>query len=272
MYETPLNLVELLNEVVRTSAHTILYADRLVERTAIRELADFAEIPVTPLATYRKQRLADVLAQPSRVEWIVGPYRGQSAESVAVAEGPEESENRYEVLADIVKQQLVGERAHSCAVVTSGGRRYFAAEIATILSRAGVPSHLFPDAGTPRTYELLDRAGPDLLVVLSDRLAEADLPPTIELCVTFRRSHQMQDLRQLDVYVVDELGFLAQSTDCQTYTLNNDVYYFERSNDGYLVVTALYNKTRPVLRIKTQDRVSFLQAHTVEFTELAAGA
>ena len=269
-YETPDNLVELLDAAVRAASRTAFYRPALEGRTQAGSLEDFAQIPITPLECYRRQRLADVLAEPSRVEWIAGRYKGHSASSVAVAEGPEEGANRYDLFIDAIKQSVPPETLDSCAVVTSAEKRYYAAEIATILIRWGVPSHVFIDRGGARTYERLHHVCPDLLVVLSDGMSEPDLPASIRLCVTFRRAQRMVSFRQLDMYLVDELGFLGHSNDLERYTLNKDMYYFERGDDGKLIVTALYNRVQPMLRIQTTDKVRPLGSHILEFMELSS--
>ena len=270
IYETPANLPELLDGTVRSAAVTAFYSPILEDRPRIRDLEDFSRIPITPLQRYREQRLADVLAEPSKVEWIVGPYKGQSPRSVAVAEGADEGTDRFDIFADAVKECISFERQWTCAVVTSAEKRYFAAEIATMLIRSGIPSHVFADQGKPRTYERLRHTSPEVLVILSDPLDEAKLPQSIELCVTFRRSQKLVRFPQLDMHVIDELGFLGQSTDCESYTSNRDVYYFERSDAGNLIVTALYNRVRPVLRIETMDLVKPLESHHMQFVELSA--
>ena len=269
-YETPDNLVELLDAVVNQAARTAFYSSKLNGHRRIRNPEDFGNIPVTSLETYRRQRFADVLAEPSKVEWIVGPYKGQSPDSVAVAEGPDEEADRYELLTDAVKECISLQKKRTCAVVTSPEKRYFASEVATILINAGIPSHVFTDKGTPRTYELVEHVSPEVVVILSNNLSETRLPANTELCITFRRSHRLRRFHQLDVHVVDELGFLGHSTDCESYKLNKDVYYFERSASGSLIVTSLYKRVQPMLRIETTDKVSPLAGHTLEFTKLSA--
>ena len=269
-YKTPDNLVELLNGVVGAAVRTSFYASRLPKTPSIGCLDDFAEMPITSIGAYRSQRLRDVLAEPSRVEWIAGRYRGQSASEVAVAEGPDEGMYRYDLFTDAVKQHVSLQAGLTCAVVTSPPRRYFAAEIATILIRAGVSSHLLVDHGRPNVGRLLDRLEPDILVLLADRPTEDALPPSARLCVTFRRSHRLSRVPQLDVYVVDELGFLGQSTDLNVYGMNRDVYYFERSTRGNLIVTALHNRVQPMLRIETEDSARVLSDGYVELGDLSA--
>ena len=105
-------------------------------------------------------------------------------------------------------------------------------------------------------------------MALSDRLDESSLPPSVELCVTFRRSHLLKRAPQLDLYVVDEFGFLAHSTDMRDWVVYNDQYLFERARDGGLVVTALWNTTLPLIRLKTMDSVASLDAHRLRFARL----
>ena len=268
-YEIPDNLVELLDGVVSQAARTAFYSSILDGHRTIRNLEDFGNIPITSLKTYRRQRLANVLAEPSKVEWIVGPYKGQSPNSVAVAEGSEEEANRYELLTDAVKECISLSTKRTCAVVTAPEKRYFASEIATILINAGIPSHVFTDKGTSRIYELVQHVRPEVIVILSNSLTETKLSRNTELCITFRRSHTLREFQQLDVHVVDELGFLGHSRDCKSYKLNKDVYYFERSASGHLVVTSLYKRVQPMLRIETLDKVAPLGSNTLEFTELS---
>ena len=268
-YETPHNLVDLLDRVVGAASRTAFYSSVLAGRSGVSSEAEFGSIPVTPLRQYREQRLADVVADPASIEWIVGRYKGHSAPSVAVAEGAEEGANRYDLFTDALKECISLEDKRACAVVTTAEKRYFGAEVATILVRSGIPSHLFSDGGDGRIYELLRQTSPNILVVLTERLVEAELPAGLELCVTFRRPRRTTRFRRLDMHVIDELGFLGHSTDSGTYTLNKDTYYFERSADGYLIVTALYNRVQPMLRLETRDKVRSLETHTVEFSELS---
>ena len=269
-HQRPADLVELLDGVVQASAKTPFYSGVLGGRTGVSDLEDFDEIPVTPLQKYRGQRFADVLADPAGIDWIVGPYMGRAERSVAVAEGTDEGTVRYRLFTDAVKPLLSTQGQAVSAVVTSPEKRYFAAEIATILIRSGVPSHVFTDSPAGKAYQLLRDTSAGLLVILSDRLAEEDLPDSIRRCITFRRSLRMRHLPQLDFYIIDELGFLGYSTDCETYTLHEDAYYFQRSDSGNLIVTALYNRVQPMIRIETMDKVEPLRMHTIRLTELSA--
>ena len=205
-HETPADLVELLDGVVRAAARTAFYAPILDGRSGVGGVEELAGIPVTPLGRYRDRRLADLLAEPSRVGWIVGPYRGQAASSVAAAEGGGQAADRCYIFTGVLNEHGVLRGQRTCAVVSSPERRYFAAEIATFLIRSGVRSHLFVDHGKDRTYERLDRVRPDLLVVLSDGLVEEEFPSSVDLCITFGRSHRIRRFPQLDLYVVGRAG------------------------------------------------------------------
>ena len=83
-YRNPSNIVELLGRVVKAAKKTPLYSSILPEGIDIVSVEDLSRIPVTSLAHYRKQRLAHVLAEPDHVQWIVGAYKGQIADAVAM--------------------------------------------------------------------------------------------------------------------------------------------------------------------------------------------
>lgn len=268
-YRTPDNLIELLDGAVRSAARTQVYASRLGGSAAVGDLADFERIPVTPLEVFRRSRLADLITCPEAVTWIAGPHRGQIASQAAVAEGADETEVRYELLADAVMGRLRPGAEHTAVVVASRRRRWFGAEAAAVLTRAGVPAHLILDADGDAPRRFLDRTAPDLVVLLSDALSEDDLPGSVELCVTFRLSHRMRRVPQIDLYLVEELGVLAQSDDCETYAPNRDAFYFEGADDGHLVVTSLYNRVRPMVRIRTEDRVRLMENGSLAIIELS---
>ena len=142
-------------------------------------------------------------------------------------------------------------------MLAPGFRRFFGAELCTALIRAGVTTHLFIEDG-PRGYELLRQLGPDLLAAPCDDVDEARLPESARLCVTFGRRRALASHRQLDLLYVDGLGFLGQSDDCRSYALNSDEYLFETSRRGRLVVTQLFNRVQPMIRIETCVEVGTL--------------
>ena len=269
-YKTPDNVVELLGRVVNAARKTAFYSSKVPERFDVVSVDDLSRIPVTSLTEYRNLRLADVLAEPDDVQWIVGAYRGQLADAVAIAEGPNEAAIRFDIFTDALKDCLSGERQRTCAIVSSAERMFFAAETATMLIHSGIPAHVFLDFDRGRIYELLNITNPDVVVILLNDLDEAKLPSDVELCVTFRRSQTLRKVPQLDMYLVDELGFLGQSRDGERYLLNNDEFYFQTSDDGRLVVTALRNQVRPMVRIETLDRVESIVCNTVGFAEMSA--
>ena len=257
-YKTPANVVELLDALVGAAATTPFYRPILDGRPRITCMDDFLALPVTPLSELRRQPLGATVSDPARVEWIAGTHRGHDTKAVAVAEGTEETALRYGLLRDAVRTALPTRRSRTCAVLAAPERRYFAAEVGTILGYTGTPAHIFIDDGSQRVRQRLRQVAPDILAVLSDDLDEADVPSGVELCLTFRRSHALSRFRQLDIYTVDEFGFLGHSTDLERWIIYNDQYLFERSQDGRLVVTALRNLTQPLLRLETGDTVEDL--------------
>ena len=257
-YKTPDNLVELLSRVVRSASRTAFYGPRLSGVTGIATLDEFHAIPPTLLSEFRDRALRDTLAEPSNVDWIVGADGGQTPARAAMVENADEGAIRYDVLADAVKEHIVLDASTVCAAVSTPEGRYFASEVATILIAAGAHAHVFTDDGRSRTYERLDLLEPQVLVLLSPLLEEDSLPATTKLAITFNREHRLTQLPQLDVYHVDGLGFLGHSADLRTYTLNSDVYYFEQSADGRLIVTPIYGRVQPALRVLTEDEVEFV--------------
>ena len=296
VYNTPDNVVELLDRVLHTALNTRFYRSILGERRSIGSLSDFVGLPITPIAVLRRQSLADVVADPDRVGWIFGRYRGRTRTEVAVAEGADETALRYAIFRDAIKDALPARRGRTGAVVTTPERRYFAAEIATMLGNAGVAAHVITYHDRVRATDMLRSIYPDVLVTLSGDTA---LPPPRELCITVRRSPTSAFApgaglkpaptvstlvpeagskpapavsafaRQMDLYMVDELGFLGHSTDGRRWTTYNDLYYYELSGRGRLVVTALRNRTFPLLRIETEDEARLPDEHHVEIVRLA---
>lgn len=266
-YDSPSNLVELLDGVVEAAGRTRLYRGRLDGVTGIGGLDDFRELPVTPVRLLRNQCLGDTLADPGALQWIVGPYRGRTRPSVAVAESVTETAARYDVFRDALKDAWDLAEIRAAVVVTSPERRQFAAEVSTILGYVGIPAHVLIDRDDGRACRAVRLLAPDLLVVLADGFDEGKV--SAERAVTFRRSHRLAQRRQVDVYMVDELGFLGHSEDMERWTLYNDQYLYERSGSGRLVVTALHNRTQPMLRVETEDTVECLGRYRMKLGSLA---
>ena len=267
-YESPANLVELLGSVVEAAGRTRFYRGRLNGVRGIGGLDDFRELPITPVSLLRDQRLGDTLADPEALQWIVGPYRGRTQPSVAVAESVTETAARYDVFRDALRDAWDMEAVRAAVVLTSPRRRNFAAEISTILGYMGIPAHMLVDRGDESAYRGARLLAPDLVVVLTDGFDETRVAGRAGHAVTFRRAHRLSQLRQIDVYMVDELGLLGHSEDMERWTLYNDQYMYERSESGKLVVTALYNRTQPMLRIETEDTVESLDRYHMKLGAL----
>ena len=264
---SPPNLVKLLDGVVSAASTTEFFGGVLRDRAAsISSVGAFKDLPATPILCYRSQRLARVLSDASRLQWIAGPYLGHSASRVAAAEDVDAGRVRVDAIKDALAGSLPTTSGHSAAVITSPQSRYFSAEMATILVRMGIAAHLFIDPGPSRTRELLHDLQPSVLVAMSEGLEERSIPSCVELCVTARRTHRFKGFQQLDLYVVNELGLLGQSDDCEEYQLNHHSYFFERSDADRLVVTPLHNHIQPMLRLETLDRVEFIDDHRARLT------
>ena len=268
-YETPKNVVELLDGVVVAAAGTEYYGPILNGHSRIASMADFQAVPITPLASFRAQRLGAVTADPAALQWIVGPYRGHDRRSVAVAEGPTEMGARYDLFRDALREVDPASRLRTCAVVAAPARRYFAAEVSSILGYVGVQAHVFTDSSRERTHEVLAQLRPAILVILCGDIDESRLPADVELCVTFRASQRLATRGQLDMYHVDELGFLGHSTDLARWILYNDQYLYEVSDGGRLIATALHNRIQPLVRLETEDAVLELGPHDVQLGPLS---
>ena len=78
VYNTPDNVVELLDRVLNAALGTRFYGSILGGQRAVGALSDFAGVPITPIADLRGQALADVVPNPDRVGWVFGRYRGRS--------------------------------------------------------------------------------------------------------------------------------------------------------------------------------------------------
>ena len=221
-------------------------------------LESFQAIPPTPILEYRALRLPTTLTDPSAIEWVVGPYLGQTLKNVAYAEDSDAAQTRNNLYRHALGQAVSNVRESSAVVMATHQRRYFGAELASVLVRMGVPAHLFVDVRPPRMEQVLQALEPSILVVLDDGVFEEVIPASVNLCVTVRRSHIFAQHPQIDLYIVNELGLLGYSDDCQRYHLNHAEYYFEQNESGRLIVTPLYNLLQPKLRIETLDEVEFL--------------
>ena len=269
-YGSPANLIELLDRVVGAAYETAFYRSVMRSRPWVSSLEEFGRIPVTPIEEYRAQSLADVITDSRRVQWLAASLRGRSAAGVAVAEDFQDAATRYQVFKDALAECLPERPGRTGVVVSTGETRYYAAEISTILSWSAVPSHVFTLDDNGTIYDRLRQIAPQVVAFAACRAAESELPPSVELCITFRGAQRLTCLPQVDMYVVDGLGFLAHSTDLRSWLPYNDEFYFETSERGRLVVTALHRRTQPMVRIETRDAVKSLGAETLELAGLTA--
>ena len=268
IFHTPDNVLELLDGAVAAAMRTPFYREKFPAGCRIASMDDFRRLPVTPISAYRRQRLGRVVAEPSRVQWIAGPHRGRAAPSVATAESPDDTASRYGVFRDALRDALPAADRGPAVVLSEPRRRWFAAEISAMLGHLGIPAHLFPSGATPAALSNARKLSPRILIALVDAPDESGMPPSVELCVTFRRPRVLERVAQLDLYLVDELGFMAHSTDMKDWVVYNDQYLFETAPDGGLVATALRNTTAPLVRLKTMDTVASLDAHRLTFGRL----
>ena len=190
IFHTPDNVLDLLDGVVAAAMKTPFYREQFPAGYRIATMDDFRALPITPISTYRRQRLGRVVADPSSVQWIVGPHRGRNIATTAVAESVEDTASRYGVFRDALRDALRGTGLGPAVVLSEPRRRYFAAEISTMLGHLGIPAHVFPSGATPAALASIRKLSPRILVSLVDRLDESGLPPSVELCVTFRRSQR----------------------------------------------------------------------------------
>ena len=261
------SLIQRLDSVVKAANKTEYYraADPPIP-SGVTSLESFHAIPPTPILEYRAQRLSATLTDSSTIEWIVGPCLGHSPHTVAYAEDPHAAQTRNDLYKSALAQAVPNDLDSSAVVVATHQTRYFGAELASVLVRMGAPAHLFVDLDPSGVERVLLAVEPSVLVILDEEIAEEVVPESVGVCVTVRQSHKFKRHAQIDLYVVDELGFLGYSSDCQTYRLNHAECHFERNESGRLIVTPLYNLLQPKLRIETMDEVQFLDRTTARLT------
>ena len=250
-YSRPPNHVALLRAVVESARGTRFWKARLGSH-AIESLADFERLPVTPAREYRRQKFGDLVAEPEAIEWIPGPWLGQSAERAPVAEGAAEARGRVAVARRVLSEATPdGVEGAVVAVVSTFASRYFGAEICAAFARMGMAAHLVTDTGTRRMSELLGALRPDVVAALSDSVELGGLPESVRGVVTVGMGEQVRGVRHVDLLVQNELGILGASVDGERYRLAHDMFHFEGSTDGALVVTPYFFRVQPMVRLDT---------------------
>ncbi len=254
----PGNYLQLLSEAVAASQRCRFWSEKLGDR-AIHSIADFENLPFTPVEEYRAQTLGSVIADAEVIEWIPGPWLGQSPDRVPVAEGPAEAKVRGELLADALAQALPDEPGGSSAlVVVEGERRHFGAEVCAAFVRMGVRAHLVAESATDRLDDLLATFSPDVLVALSPSLDMRALPESVTGAVTVGRDADSEGKNHVDLLVQSELGVLGTRTGNGRYEPNSHRFHIEESPNGTLAVTPYFSRVQPVIRLDTGIPASVL--------------
>ena len=267
-FKSPENLPDLINNVISSASQTRFYRPLVKNIHRITNIEDFKHVPITQISELREANLKDTISSPENLQWIGGPYRGRCSQSIAIAEGMKETAIRYDLFQDAIKDSIEINQIKKAAIVTSSLHNLYSAEISTILNSIAIPTHIFVDDGNSKSFDMAQRLNPDILIILTDHDLPQHITDSNQLLITFRKSHPIYKQLQLDIYMIDELGFLGHSTDLLTWKIYNDQYLYERSNEGNLVVTSLRNKTQPMLRIDTGDPVLTLSKYSMKLGEL----
>lgn len=263
LYQIPFDLDILLGETMKAASRTAFFREAVGGRSSIRSIKEFKQLPITSIDEYRKQRIADVVTNLSQIQWIAGAYRGQQDNMIPLAESTADTSARYDIIRDAVLSALPSRIARTAAVLTGTKRRFFGAEVAAILGYHGIPTHLFIDNSTADQWARISLLTPSILVILTEHIDEEQIPESTELCITFRHMHHLNSVPQLDMYLVDEIGVLAHSTDQKAWVPYNDLYYFEQTTKNDLVVTSIRSRLRPILRMRVTDNIKQINSHTI---------
>ena len=222
----------------------------------ISSLSDFQTLPIVQAKEYRRQRFADLVADPEDIDWIPGPWLGQSPDRAPVAEGADEARLRVRILRDALSPAVPDDIEGPTAVVaTTFDNRYFGAEMCAVFVRMGIPAHLVSDSGANRLSELVSQFQPDIVALLSDRLHLDDLPTSVRSLVTVGAETVPKGIPFLDLYVCNEFGLLGSRGDGGEYHLAHDAFYFEASPEDTLVVTPYFSRVQPIIRLDTGDTI-----------------
>ena len=222
----------------------------------INSMSDFENLPTVEAREYRRQRFADLVTKPYEIDWIPGPWLGQSPTRAPVAEGSTEARIRVRTLRRFLTHAVPDDIPNPTAVVaTTFDSRYFGAEMCAVLVRMGIPAHLVTDSGTDRLRELVSRFEPDIVALLSNQLDANDLPDNTKSVVTVMTSVVPRHIPCLDLYVCNEFGALGMRKRRGTYQLAHDTFYFETSPCETLVVTPYFSRVQPIVRLETGDNI-----------------
>lgn len=222
----------------------------------INSMSDFENLPIIEAREYRRQRFADLVAKPDEIDWIPGPWLGQSPSLAPIAEGSAEARVRVRTLRRFLTHAVPDDIQNPTAVVASTyDNRYFGAEMCAVLVRMGIPAHLLTDSGTDRLGDLAGEFEPDIVALLSDKLDANDLPDTTRSVVTVGGARMTKHILHLDLYVCNEFGALGMRTNHGDFHLAHDVFHFETSPCGTLVATPYFSRVQPIVRLDTGDSI-----------------
>lgn len=222
-------------------------------------MTDFETLPVTSVEEYRAQAFESVVSDVEGIEWIPGPWLGQSPERVPMAEGPAEAKVRVDLVAEALRRALPGEpHGSSALVVVDGNRRHFGAEVSAVLVRMGVRAHHISSEATDRMAGLIATFAPEMLVALSSGLDLLAVPDSVTRVVTVGNDALPEDRRHVDMLVQNELGVLGSRISPDVYRLNHHRFHIEESSRGTLVVTPYFSRVQPVIRLDTRISTTVL--------------
>ncbi len=247
--------VKLLASAVEAARRTRFWRPRL-GKSPIASLSDFERLPIVDAREYRRQRFADLVADPDKIDWIPGPWLGQSPDRAPVAEGATEARVRVGIMRDDLSHAVPDDIDDPTALVTSTfDNRYFGAEVCAVFVRMGIPAHLVTDSGTDRLADLVNAFEPDVIAVLSDRMYLDDLPCSVRGVITVGANAPLSGVHHVDLYVCNEFGVLGMRKDGGEYRLAYDTFHFETSPNDTLVVTPYFSRVQPIIRLDTGDRI-----------------
>ena len=87
-YESPDNLLELLDGVVKAAAQTRFYKSRLNNNDQVRSMEEFRNLPLVSITELRNQKFTDTIVDQESLQWIVGSDRPRDRYSLPIAENP----------------------------------------------------------------------------------------------------------------------------------------------------------------------------------------
>ena len=250
--------LELLASAVDAARRTGFWGRKLGNEP-INSLSDFERLPIVEAREYRRQRFADLVAEPEKIDWIPGPWLGQRPDRAPVAEGAAEAGLRVRILREALSRAVPDDCDEpSAAVVSTFDNRYFGAEMCAVFVRMGIPAHLVADSGSDRLGELVSAFEPDIVALMSDRLGAEDLPSSVRSVVTVGAEAAPQGVPFVDLYVCNEFGVLGSRSEGGEYNLAHDAFYFETSSKDTLVATPYYSRVQPIIRLDTGDRIRII--------------